>query len=85
MRGISPIQARAAMYMMIKIDIEEFADIVDDIDFCKKLLAEEYCMVLPSQCFFAKNFFRIVTIYLLFLYSLIVDYLHDDRNFGGIR
>ena len=39
-RGIAPIQARAAMYMMVKIEIEEFEDIIDDIDFCKKLLAE---------------------------------------------
>ena len=48
------------MYMMVKIDINEFEDIIDDIDFCKKLLAEQYCMALPSQCFFAKNFFRII-------------------------
>jgi tyrosine aminotransferase len=57
-----PIQAKAAMYMMVKIEIEEFEDIIDDIDFCKKMLAEQYCMALPSQCFFAKNFFRIVSL-----------------------
>jgi len=28
------------MYMMVGIEPETFEDIVDDIDFCKKLLAE---------------------------------------------
>ncbi len=59
-RGILPIRANAAMYMMVKIDIEEFADIKDDVDFCQKLLNEEFCLVFPSTCFFSKNFFRVV-------------------------
>ena len=59
-RGISPVRANAAMYMMVKIDISEFRDIVDDVDFCKKLLNEEFCLCFPSQCFFAKNSFRVV-------------------------
>lgn len=59
-RGITPLRANAAMYMMVRIDTSEFEDIVDDVDFCKKLLHEECCLVFPSQCFFAKNFFRVV-------------------------
>jgi aspartate/methionine/tyrosine aminotransferase len=39
-RGIKPMRSKAAMYMMVKIEMDEFVDIVDDIDFCKKLLAE---------------------------------------------
>jgi len=39
-RGLTPIKAKAAMYMMVKIDMNEFEDIHDDIDFAKKLLAE---------------------------------------------
>jgi aspartate/methionine/tyrosine aminotransferase len=39
-KGIRPIKTSAAMYMMVGIETEAFKDIVDDIDFCKKLLAE---------------------------------------------
>jgi tyrosine aminotransferase len=59
-RGIDPIRSKAAMYMMVKINIDEFEGIEDDVDFCKKLLNEECVLVFPSQCFFAKNFFRMV-------------------------
>ena len=51
------------MYMMVRIDIEEFEDVTDDLDFAKKLLAEQCCLVFPSVCFFEKNFFRIVPIH----------------------
>lgn len=60
-KGIEPIRATAAMYMMVKIRPEVFSDIADDVEFCKKLLNEQCCLAFPSQCFFAKNFFRIVT------------------------
>jgi len=46
--------------MMVKIDIEAFKDIEEDVDFCKKLLAEEQVFCLPSKCFAAKNLFRVV-------------------------
>jgi tyrosine aminotransferase len=39
-RGIKAIKTSAAMYMMVGIEVEEFKDIKDDIDFCKKLLHE---------------------------------------------
>jgi tyrosine aminotransferase len=60
-RGIQPIQAKAAMYMMVRINIEDFEDIADDVDFCKKLLNEQFCLVFPAQCFFYKDAFRIVS------------------------
>jgi tyrosine aminotransferase len=47
-REVAPVKPSAAMYMMVKIEIEEFKDIVDDIDFCKKLLEEECALVFPS-------------------------------------
>ena len=59
-RGITPLRANAAMYMMVRIEISEFRDIKDDVEFCQKLLQEQCCLVFPSQCFFAKNFFRVV-------------------------
>lgn len=46
--------------MMVRLDLDEFADIDNDVDFCKKLLAEQCCFVLPSKCFFSENMFRIV-------------------------
>jgi aspartate/methionine/tyrosine aminotransferase len=61
-RGLEPIKANACMYMMVRIKIEEFKDIQDDQDFCVKLNEEEAVLPTPSCCFFAKNFFRIVSI-----------------------
>jgi aspartate/methionine/tyrosine aminotransferase len=46
--------------MMVRIDFAEFADITDDNQFCQKLLHEQCCLVIPSSCFFSKNFFRVV-------------------------
>ena len=39
-KGIKPIKSSAAMYMMVKIERNESQGIDDDIDFCKKLLAD---------------------------------------------
>lgn len=47
-RGVEPIKASAAMYMMVKINIDEFADIEDDIDFCKMFLNEECTLTFPA-------------------------------------
>lgn len=48
-RGLKPVKAKAAMYMMCLIDLDEFDGITDEVDFCKKLLAEECCCLLPSK------------------------------------
>ena len=48
------------MYMMVCIDISQFKDIENDVDFCKKLLAEEYILCMPGSCFFFDNGFRLV-------------------------
>lgn len=58
--GLIPVRSSAAMYMMVRIDIDYFEDIIDDVDFVKKLLAEQNCFVFPSSCFFEKNMFRVV-------------------------
>ena len=39
-RGIEPMKASAALYMMVRIIFKEFKDINDDVDFCKKLVEE---------------------------------------------
>jgi len=56
---LHPVQPQGAMYMMVKIDIEKL-NIEDDVDFCKKMLAEESVGLLPGSCFGADNFFRVV-------------------------
>ena len=38
--GVTPIRSSAAMYMMVKIELDMFPEIEDDVDFCKKLLQE---------------------------------------------
>lgn len=58
--GLAPVKSSAAMYMMVRINIDHFADVVDDKDFCLKLLAEQNAFCFPSQCFFEKNMFRVV-------------------------
>jgi tyrosine aminotransferase len=58
--GLSAIQPQGAMYMMVGIDLNKFKDIIDDVDFSQKLLAEESVFVLPAQCFKQPNYFRIV-------------------------
>lgn len=59
-RGVTPIRSSAAMYMMVRIDFEEFSDISDDVDFCKKMLHEQHCLTFPSKCFFESGFFRMI-------------------------
>jgi aspartate/methionine/tyrosine aminotransferase len=58
--GVRPVQSSAAMYMMVEIKIEFFKDIENDVDFCKKLLAEQNCFTFPSECFKSANFFRCI-------------------------
>lgn len=59
-RGVTPIRSSAAMYMMVRIDFEEFEGISDDVDFCAKLLTEQNCLTFPSKCFFEDGFFRMI-------------------------
>lgn len=48
------------MYVMVQLLLDQFEDIVDDMDFTQKLLNEEMVYVLPGECFAAPNFFRVV-------------------------
>lgn len=59
-QGLLPVKATAAMYMLVRIDMDKFECIQDDVDFCKKLLHEESVLLFPGQCFFTKNVFRVV-------------------------
>ena len=59
-RGLKPIKGSGAMYMMINIDMTQFKDIEDDVDFAVKMMNEECVLLFPGYCFFTKNAFRIV-------------------------
>jgi tyrosine aminotransferase len=48
------------MYMMVRIKLDEFVDIENDLDFCKKLLTEECILTFPARSFFSKDAFRVV-------------------------
>ncbi|EDO40513.1 predicted protein [Nematostella vectensis] len=58
--GLTPIMPCGAMYMMVGIDISQFPDIKDDVDFTEKLVAEQSVFCLPAKCFHYPNYFRIV-------------------------
>lgn len=57
--SLHPVKPQGAMYMMCRIDVQNM-DIDDDVEFCKKMLAEESVGLLPGSCFGADNFFRVV-------------------------
>lgn len=47
--GLVPVNPQGAMYMMVGIELEKFKDIVDDVDFSAKLLAEENVVIFPGE------------------------------------
>ncbi len=48
------------MYMMVRINFSDFTDITGDLEFCKKLLNEEFVLTFPASSFFSKDGFRVV-------------------------
>eukprot|EP00808_Paulinella_micropora_P018807 g38373.t1 len=59
-KGLQPIEAHGALYLMVKIQSNAFRDVQDDREFAQKLLDEEQLMVLPGACFALPGFFRLV-------------------------
>ena len=59
-RGLTPIMPKGAMYMMVEIDMKNFPDINDELDFVQKLVSEQSVFCLPGKCFDIDNFMRIV-------------------------
>lgn len=57
--GLEVSKAQGAMYIMVRIRIDEF-DLVNDIEFTQQLLREENVFVLPGTCFDCPNAFRVV-------------------------
>jgi tyrosine aminotransferase len=59
-KGLKPTTPQGAMYMMIGIDVDQFKDISNGIEFAKMLLTEENVQVLPGEIFQMPNYFRVV-------------------------
>lgn len=60
--GINVVAAQGAMYLMLGIDIKQFKNFKDDLDFVEQLVAEQAVLCLPGKCFRCPTpFVRIVT------------------------
>lgn len=59
-KGLKPTTPQGAMYMMIGVDVDQFKDINNGIEFAKLLLTEENVQVLPGEIFQMPNYFRVV-------------------------
>ena len=58
--GLKAIKPQGAMYMMIKITMEEFPTFKTDLEFTQALLDEEFVFVLPGLSFNSPGFIRCV-------------------------
>uniref|UniRef100_A0AAV2KYK5 Tyrosine aminotransferase n=1 Tax=Knipowitschia caucasica TaxID=637954 RepID=A0AAV2KYK5_KNICA len=58
--GLTPIMPSGAMYIMVGIDMENFPDFKNDVDFTERLVTEQSVFCLPASAFEYPNYFRIV-------------------------
>ena len=58
--GLLPVMPSAAMYMMVKVDMERFPLFQHDLQFVERLVSEQSVFCLPGKCFNYPNYFRIV-------------------------
>ncbi|XP_031634159.1 tyrosine aminotransferase [Contarinia nasturtii] len=58
--GLKPIMPDGAMYMMIGIDIDNFPEYQNELEFVQALVKEQSVFCLPGQCFNYPNYMRIV-------------------------
>lgn len=54
------LQAKAALYAIILVDVSKFKDINDTEELCLKLYKSHNVKCFPGECFGGKNFIRIV-------------------------
>ena len=59
--GLTFDPPHASMFVMLKVELEEFKDIETDMDFYEKLLDEENVQVLPGEIFGVHGFVRATT------------------------
>lgn len=58
--GIKPIKPAGAMYLMVRLDIENFPGLHNDLEFSKQLIKEQSVFCLPASVFEMPNYIRIV-------------------------
>lgn len=58
--GLRPVMPDGAMYMMIGIDIENFPEFDNELEFVQALVREQSVFCLPGECFEYPNYIRIV-------------------------
>ncbi|XP_071691332.1 probable aminotransferase TAT2 [Rutidosis leptorrhynchoides] len=56
---ICPSKPEGSMFVMVKLDLLVFDDIMDDIEFCIKLAKEESVIILPGISVGLKNWLRV--------------------------
>jgi tyrosine aminotransferase len=58
--GLLPVMPNAAMYMMVKVDMDRFPLFEHDLQFVETLVSEQSVFCLPGKCFNYPNYFRLV-------------------------
>ncbi|KAJ6652484.1 hypothetical protein lerEdw1_011454 [Lerista edwardsae] len=58
--GLQPVRPSGAMYLMVGIEMEQFPEFENDVEFTERLIAEQSVFCLPATCFEYPNFFRVV-------------------------
>lgn len=58
--GIKPIKPAGAMYLMVRLDIDNFPGLNNDLEFSKALIKEQSVFCLPASVFEMPNYIRIV-------------------------
>jgi len=48
-KGLKPIEPAGALYMMVKIDLDNFPTFKSDIEFTESLMSEESVFCLPAS------------------------------------
>ncbi|XP_030750363.1 tyrosine aminotransferase-like [Sitophilus oryzae] len=59
-KGLTPYMPEAALYLVVKFDLEKFPDLQNGLEITKQLLNEESVFCLPGECFEMTGFIRIV-------------------------
>ncbi|XP_023682846.1 tyrosine aminotransferase [Paramormyrops kingsleyae] len=58
--GLTPVRPSGAMYLMVGIEIENFPEFENDVEFTERLVTEQSVFCLPATAFEYPNYFRIV-------------------------
>lgn len=58
--GLTPIMPMGAMYLMVGLDMINFPEFANELDFVQELVKEQSVFCLPGKCFNIQNYIRIV-------------------------